>query len=226
MKKTYKSLLLLPVLLACNAIAAPVENPDPGKPLPVTGEQLQHRIPGGWKLAWMEGQPDGEYFAEYIPQAEDIKSWRGGYLSIRRQSYPNAAAMAQIEKAGAKIADIGLFQFMRAAAQSCGGSHQAMSQRVSTSNGVYMAVSGGYCDKYGPAAPSGEGSFVAYVQGKDYLFMIQYGWRPKNETEQKANLPWRIAPEASQLYMEAIKASSLCGGKEQPVCLPMGMAKD
>ncbi|MYN15955.1 hypothetical protein GTP81_04250 [Rugamonas sp. FT107W] len=227
MKNNFKSRLLYAVCviaMAGNAVSAPAEGT--GKPFAVVGEQLQHKIPKGWKLAWMEGQPDGEYFVEYLPEAEDINNWREGYLSIRRLPYPNATAMAQIEKAGAKVADVALFQFIKGAVQSCGGRHQAMSQRTDTSNGVYLAVSGGYCDKYGSAAPFGEGSLIAYAQGKDYVFQIQYGWRPKSETDQKTNLPWHIAPETARQYMEAIKASSLCGGGGQAACPPIAGAKE
>lgn len=192
---------------------------DQGKPFTVSGEQLQHPIPKGWKLAWMEGTPDGGYLAEYIPQADDINNWREGYLSIQRAAYPGAAVVEQIAKANAKVSDVALVQFMKMAADNCGGHHQAMSKGTNTFNGVHFAVSGGYCDKYGPAAPFGEGSVIAYVDGRDYLFRIQYSWRPKDEQAQKDNLPWRIAPAVSTGYMLAIKESSLCGGGGgQPAC--------
>jgi hypothetical protein len=191
---------------------------DDGVPFSVVGEQLDHHPPEGWKLAWMNGKADGTYIAEYISEAEDINSWREGYLAIERLEYPPAEVLKEIEKRKSRVADVALYQLVRKAKETCGGQHVEMTQRTNTFNGVYFAVGGGYCDRYGKVAPFGEGSFVAFAEGKSYLFRIQYGWRPKSAQDQEGNVPWRIAPQKAKQYLEAIKAMSLCGGLDQPAC--------
>jgi hypothetical protein len=208
-------LFLFSPLIALPLPASAAEN---GKPFPVVGEQLGHRPPEGWKLAWMSGNANGGYIAEYIPGAEDLNSWRDGYLSIERLAYPPAEVLKELEKHKTRTADVALYQFIEQAKKSCGGQHTQMSQRTNTFNGVYFAVGGGYCDRYGPAAPFGEGSFVAFVEGKSYLFRIQYGWRPRAARAKLENGPWAISPQKATQYLEAIKATSLCGGSGQPVC--------
>jgi len=189
-----------------------------GAPFAVIGEQLDHRPPDGWKLAWMSGKADGSYIAEYIPEEEDIQSWREGYLAIERLEFPPADVLQEIEKYKTRLADVALHQFAKRAKETCGGQHAEMSQRTNTFNGVYFAISGGYCDRYGKAAPFGEGSFIAFAEGQNYFFRLQYGWRPKTIQEQQKNVPWRIDPQKALQYLEAIRASSLCGGLDQPAC--------
>lgn len=191
---------------------------EDGLPFTVIGEQLIHPPPTGWKLAWMSGNANGSYVVEYIPEAEDINLWRGGYLAIERLAYPPAAVLKKIDEAKARLADVALFQFIKRAKETCGGQHSEMSQRTNVYNGVYMAVGGGFCDRYGPAAPFGEGSFLAFAEGKEYLFRIQYGWRPNSLEEKSSNIPWRITRQRAEQYLEAIMASSLCGGLAQPTC--------
>lgn len=203
-------------LMTCAAIAD--EQPAAGKPFAVHGEQLTLPVPRYLKLAWMEGQPDGDYVMEYIPQDEDINSWRGGYLQIARSSYPAPELMAQLEQAKANITDVGLAQDTKKAASTCGGTYRAMPQHALTYSNVRFAVGGGFCDRYGPAAPLGEGAFVAFVQGKDYQFRIQYGWRPNTPQEQNSYLPWRLPPGIMMRYLESIKAATLCGGEDQAAC--------
>jgi hypothetical protein len=84
----------------------------------------------------MEGSPQGGYVVEYIPQAEDIQSWREGYLVVQRMPYPSASSMADLKKANAKIADVALYQFMKKVEQTCGGRHQAMTQAANNYNGA------------------------------------------------------------------------------------------
>lgn len=203
---------------AARSAGVPEAAPVAGTPFPVSGERLEPRVPAGWKLAWMEGSAEGGYIVEYIPQAEDIQSWREGYLVIQRMPYPPASSMAELKNANAKIADVALYQFMKKVEQTCGGRHQAMTQAANDYNGTHFAVGGGYCDQYGIAAPFGEGSVVAFVEGKEYWFRIQFGWRPKSGSEQQTNLPWRVSPQIVKDYVEIIKTASLCGGAGQPGC--------
>lgn len=207
--------LLLKLVLLTPLAAWAIED---GVPFPVVGEQLDHRPPNEWKLAWMSGKADGGYIAEYIPQSEEIDSWRDGYLAIERLPYPPAEVLKEIESRKTRVADVALSLFVKKAKETCVGQHVEMSQRTNTFNGAYFAVGGGYCDRYGPSAPFGEGSFVAFVEGKNYLFRVQYGWRPKSSQEQVSNMPWRITSQKAVQYLEAIKASSLCGGLNEAAC--------
>lgn len=187
-------------------------------PFAVNGEQLDYPVPSGWKLAWMEGKPNGEFYAEYIPSDEDIRSWRKGYLLVKRVPYPPAEVMAEIKKGKARFNEIVLAQHMRGAATSCSGKHNAMAARLNTFNGIPFAVSGGFCERYGDSAPYGEGAFVAFAEGRDYFFQIQYGWRPASAQEATMNLPWRIKPREAEAYLNALKTMTLCGGLQQPAC--------
>lgn len=205
--------LLFPALLSFTTFAA-----EDGVPFAVSGEQVEFHPPSGWKLAWMSGKGNGSYLAEYIPEKENVNEWREGYLAIERLEYPSNEVLREIENNKTRIADLGLIQFLKKAKETCGGQHAAMSQRTNIFNGVYFAVGGGYCDRYGPAAPFGEGAFVAFAEGKRYFFRIQYAWRPKSVDDQKVNTPWRITPEKAKEYIESIKSMSLCGGDVQPVC--------
>jgi len=203
-------LLLLPGISPIVTFAT-----EKGTPFRVIGEQLEHPIPKNWKLAWMDGKPDGRFVVEYIPENDDINTWRKGYLAIERLPYPSSEVMQQIE---GNISEFALSRYIQLAKERCAGKHKAMSQRTNTFKNTLMSVGGGFCDKYGPAAPFGEGSFVAFVQGEDFLFRVQYGWRPDSTKELNANLPWRISRQAATQYLEAIKASSLCGGTGEREC--------
>ncbi|MDY0205194.1 MAG: hypothetical protein RBR82_01070 [Pseudomonas sp.] len=201
------------VLFPCAVFAQ-----EEGASFPVYGEQLEFQPPSGWKLAWMSGAEDGPYLAEYIPEHEDIDAWREGYLSVQRFEYPPSDVLQEIKAHKTRLADIALDQYITQAQETCGGQHQAMSQRTNMFNGIYFAVGGGYCDKYGPSAPFGEGAFVAIAEGKQFFFKIQYAWRPISAAEQQRNRPWRIAPQQAKEYLESIKTISLCGGEHQPEC--------
>lgn len=204
---------LLPISYSSVALAA-----EAGAPFSATGEQLDVAPPNEWKLAWMDGRSDGSYLIEYIPGKEEIDSWRDGYLAIERLHYPPVEIRKEIENAKSSVSEVALFQFVQNAKKACSGRHEPMMQRVNSFNGIRFAVSGGFCDRYGPAAPYGEGAFIAFAEGKDYLFRIQYGWRPKSIEEKKSNLPWRITPDKAEEYLGAIKAASLCAGPGQPGC--------
>jgi hypothetical protein len=212
--------LLLPISLSLLFATSPPTTlaTEDGAPFAVTGEQIDHPVPKDWKLAWMGGKSDGRFVVEYIPEAEQIDSWREGYLAIERLPYPSAEALKDIESKKRTVSEFALSLYIQIATETCGGKHQSMSQRSNTFNGTYFSVGGGFCDKYGSAAPFGEGSFVAFAQGTSFLFRIQYGWRPKSVQELSANLPWRITPQVAKKYLEAIKASLLCAGIGQPEC--------
>lgn len=189
-----------------------------GKAFAITGEQVNHPIPDGWKLAWMDGKPDGRYFAEYIPVDEDINSWSSGYLAIERIPMPSPETMEEVRKTKTSLAEIGLHHFIDQANKRCNGKHEEMSQRVNTFNNTFFAVGGGFCSRYGTMAPFGEGAFVAFLEGRHNIFRIQYAWRPKSENNKDDFLPWRIAPEIAKVRLEAIKATTLCGSEGQPAC--------
>ncbi|RST52116.1 hypothetical protein EJI01_16480 [Variovorax sp. MHTC-1] len=203
--------MLLLLVTSNFALAALAE----GEPFAVVGEQLDHPSPLGWKLAWMSGEAEGSYVAEYVPATEEINSWREGYLAIERLKYPPAE---KLDKRKTMIADVLAFGYGKNAKEKCGGRHFPMVQRADTFNGTYLAVGGGFCDSYGPAAPFGEGAIFAFAEGKEFLFRIQYGWRPKSAQEQRTNIPWRIDPETARRYIEAIKTTALCNGPAQPLC--------
>lgn len=187
-------------------------------PFRVSGEQLDFRVPDGWKLAWMSGKGDDQYLAEYLPVNENIDAWRGEYFSINRFRYPSQKIRDKIAALHSSVAAVALYQFIRKADATCGGIHVDMSQRIAMFNGVRFAVGGGYCSRYGSAAPFGEGSIVAFAEGEQYVFRVKYDWRPSSSDEQKEDLPWRNKIQKIKGYIESIKLMTLCGGKDEPVC--------
>lgn len=147
-----------------------------GKPFPVNGERWRStcRRTGsspGWRA------PDADYLVEYILESDEINSWKKGYLTIQRRAYPPREVRDEIAKANTTVAYLALRQTVNAAAQACPDKHEPTSQRVNTFNGLYVAVGGGYCSQDKGINRYGEGAFVGFVEGKDYYYLIQYGWR-------------------------------------------------
>lgn len=207
------------------AVALSVSSPTfaeaaAGSAFEVHGEQLQHAVPAGWTLAWMDGDRsgNGEVMAEYLPPGEDIQNWRGGYLLIRRLPMPAADVLQQVAASGATLAQVGITQQQEKAKKFCAGSFTPTSARSNRFNGVEFAVAGGFCDKVGPAAPFGEGAVVAFVQGHGFMHQVQYSWRPLDAAELRRNKPYRIEPARTAGYMQAITSTTLCGGDQQPTC--------
>jgi hypothetical protein len=205
-------------IVLCICVASSAFAAEKGKPFNVTGERMDIQVPAGWKLAWMDKMPDNGYLQEFIPKSEDINAWRKGYLSIQRIAYPPAAVLEEIKRTNRHLADVALASYMETADVNCEGKNTEMSQRANEFNGVHFAVSGGFCDRFGTAAPFGEGAIIAFAEGRNFLFRIQYGWRPANEQEAQSNLPWRESWEVMTSYLKTIKASSLCGNADRPVC--------
>ncbi|GGP25005.1 hypothetical protein [Silvimonas amylolytica] len=202
---------LLTLVCATPIHAAPVA-PTVGAPFAVTGERVTTQIPKGWKLAWMQGDPAGGFMAEYLPEGEDINHWRGEYLAIARFPYPSATVLKQMTEKKVHISEVALSQFMSATQAGCGGKRDEMPHGLNQIDGLLFAVSGGFCDKLEPAAPFGEGQFVAFIEGKDFLHKVQYSWRPGSAFEASANKPMRLPKQKTVQYLEAIKASRLCDG--------------
>ncbi|MDR1710139.1 MAG: hypothetical protein LBS70_10520 [Candidatus Accumulibacter sp.] len=215
----HKNILLAVALFSLSALSFSASSETSAvKRFAVVGEQVEHPIPKDWKFAWMDGNPEGSYIVEYIPEEEDINSWREGYLLIQRLPYPSKEIMAELAEKKVHVADVVIVNTQNSADKRCEGKFEKMSHRVNNFNGVYFSVSGSFCTKYGTAAPFGEGAFIAVAEGKDFLFLIQYGWRPKNADERDSNLKWRITPEQATKYLGAIKATTLCGGTDEPEC--------
>jgi hypothetical protein len=173
------------------------------------GENLVLRPPAGWRLAYSEGDPGGNYVIEFMPANENQGAWREGYMSIRRGAYQPGS--------GAHVATQVVHELLQGAQRLCGGRFTPMQQKETTTNGAYTSISGGFCDRSGSAAPYGEGSLVAAVEGKKNLFLVQFGWRPSTESEAKGP-GLHIAPELLQQYLNLLNQAVLCGGDGQPVC--------
>lgn len=172
----------------------------------------------GKLLGWMDGQPDGHYFVEYILATDNINNWRRGYLSIERMLYPSDIVLTEFAKYKIHLSELALYQFMKGAEDTCKGTHRGMSQRINIFNGILFTVSGGFCDEYGPTAPFGEGAIIAIGEGRDYLFQIKYAWRPESAENRNNNLPWEIDDKTIKKYIDFIKEATLCGGINQSKC--------
>jgi hypothetical protein len=201
----YLVLLIISALLVISNSHAAVE----GAPFVVDGERIDIVPPTGWRLTWMAGDANGEYFAEYIKDGEDARSWKSGLLLIRRLKYPSADLLEQIEKAKSRVADIMLLQYDNQTQQMCKDKYVPAAKRVGELSGLYFAVGGWYCRLNSKETPFGEGSYVAFVEGKGFVHLVQYSWRP--QTGQDANSSeWGIDLKTGKTYLDSIVSSVLC----------------
>jgi len=180
-----------------------------GKVFTPNGENLVIQPPSGWRLAYMNGDPSGDYVVEFMPQNESHENWREGYMSVQR----GAADVS----AGAHMSTPLVQRILQGAQRNCSGHFTAMKQKDTMTNGAYTSISGGFCDRVGSTAPFGEGSVVAVVEGTRNLFLVQFGWRPATESELK-NYAWRITPQKLQQYLDLLNHATLCGGPDQLPC--------
>jgi len=174
------------------------------------GENLIIQPPAGWRLAYMNGDPNGDYVVEFMPQNESHDSWREGYMSVQR-----GAASAS---PGVHLSTQIVQRVLQGAQNSCAGHFTPMKQKDSMTNGAYTSISGGFCDRYSAAAaPFGEGSLVAVIEGTKNLFLVQFGWRPSTPNE-LSGYPLRITPQRLQVLLDQINRAMLCGGADQLAC--------
>lgn len=181
------------------------------------GENLMIAPPAGWRLAYMDGDPGGEYVVDFLPANEAHDSWREGYMGVQRRGYPGASLVENIQARNLSIAQVALAEVMQGAQRNCPGRFNAMGQKVSMTNNMPTAISGGFCERVGPAAPYGEGTVLGVFQGKQYLFVVQFSWRPStaNELNQFA---FRITPARLQQFLDLMNAATLCGGPDEGKC--------
>lgn len=180
-----------------------------GKPFKVNGERLDLSPPDNWKLAWMSGDPNKSYFVEYIPENDDINSWKNGYLLIERYPYPPPEILEELAASKMRIATVALIQLTNLVAKDCPDKFEPTSQKIDTFNGLFFAVGGGYCSIGRKITKYGEGAFTAFVEGKDFIYKIQYGWRPQTEAEKRSS-PWGIDEKTATFYLESLKSATLC----------------
>jgi hypothetical protein len=180
-----------------------------GIPFNVTGERIDIVPPADWKLAFTDGDPNGEYFVEYIPNDETITSWKKGYLFVGRKLFKDDKVKEFAQKNKKYVVSGLLVQSISEAEKLCPGKYEKMSQITNIFNEISFAVGGGYCgnEKFG------EGAFVAFAVSDKFIYKIHYGWCATTESERSSNLPWRISEDKAKAYLEAIKAATLCDNK-------------
>lgn len=204
----YAFLLILPSLVVAT---------EDGLPFRVQGEQLDYVPPDGWKLAFMKRKADDGFFAEYIPNNDDIHTWKNGFLLVNRMF--GAEIIKEIRKTNKQAAEVAMSAYMELATKGCRGEVTPKAPISEMINGCLTVSGGFFCDgDESPTAPHGEGAFVSFIEGKDYLHRIQYSWRPQSKEELVINSPWHIEPSKSQAYLNALKSVTLCGGANLPAC--------
>ncbi|BEV14928.1 hypothetical protein HBDW_17160 [Herbaspirillum sp. DW155] len=210
--------LLLPLLAASLALAPLSGHAEAeGRLFQPKGENLMISPPPGWRLAYMDGDPDGDYMVDFLPANEAHDSWREGYMGVQRRSFPEAGLLANIQARNLTVAQVALSEVMQGAQRNCPGRFVAMAQKNGSTNNIPLSVSGGFCDRTGPVAPYGEGTVLAVYQGKQQLFVVQFSWRPPTDAANK-QYPFRISPAGLQQYLDLINAATLCGGPEEGKC--------
>lgn len=205
MKKPPALLLLLAsLIMPVSSGAALLE----GRLFQPNGENLVIHPPAGWRLAYMNGDPNGDYVVEFMPYNESHEDWREGYMSVQR-----SAAEVSV---GARSSTQLVQRVLQGMQRDCAGRFTAMKQKDGVTNGAYNSISGGFCDRWS-GAPFGEGSLIAVIEGKKNLFLVQFGWRPATENELKG-YTMRITPQKLQQYLNLLNLATLCGGPNQLVC--------
>lgn len=210
--------LLAPLLASLLAMAPLAGHAEAeGRLFQPRGENLMISPPPGWRLAYMDGDPDGNYVVDFLPANEAHDSWREGYMGVQRRGYPDAALAANIQARNLTVAQVALTEVMQGAQRNCPGRFVAMAQKDGSTNNIPVSVSGGFCDRTGPVAPYGEGTVLAVYQGKQQLFVVQFSWRPPTENALK-QYPYRISPAGLQQYLDLLNAATLCGGPDEGKC--------
>ncbi|MBG7618604.1 hypothetical protein I5R65_03940 [Herbaspirillum sp. AP02] len=181
------------------------------------GENLMIAPPPGWRLAYMNGDPEGDYMVDFLPANEAHDSWREGYMGVQRRSFPDAGLLANIRARNLSVPQVALSEVMQGAQRNCPGRFVPMSQKDGSTNNIPLSVSGGFCDRVGPSAPYGEGTVLAVYQGKERLFVVQFSWRPPTENALK-QYPYRISPAGLQQFLDLLNAATLCGGPDEGKC--------
>ncbi|MFJ3045254.1 hypothetical protein ACIPEN_05435 [Herbaspirillum chlorophenolicum] len=200
---------LLPMRAGAELITGAVFQPK--------GENLMISPPPGWRMAYMDGRPDGDYVVDFLPPNEAHDSWREGYMGVQRRSFPDSALLDNIKARNLNVPQVAIAEIMQGAQRNCPGRFQPMGQKNTVTNGIPTSVSGGFCDRAGAAAPYGEGSVVAVFQGQERLFVVQFGWRPATQNELK-EYGWRITPAKLQQYLDLLNGATLCGGADEGPC--------
>ena len=173
------------------------------------GENLVIQPPLGWRLAYMNGDPNGAYVVEFLPPNESHDSWREGYMMVQRGPLEGAPGSGMARQIVQRV--------LGAAQLKCAGRFISMQQKDSFTNGAATSVNGGFCDRVGATAPHGEGSVIAVIEGVNNLFLVQFSWRPPTENSLK-DYTWRITPEGLQQYLNLLNQATLCGGSGQAAC--------
>jgi len=207
MKQTIKIVLTMSLAAAFLAACATRAEKMPQ----VNGENLLIHPPSGWRLAHTNGDPDGNYVVEFMPNAEEKEAWREGYMSVQRGAFNPSS--------GQHMAPQALATLMQVAQTKCPGRFVPMTSKDTQISGAYAAVGGGFCSRDGDVAPYGEGNLTAIIEGRKNLFLVQFGWRPATEDDQKDS-GWRIRPERLKQYLDLINQASLCGAQGELPCPP------
>jgi len=188
-----------------------------GRVFQPNGENLMIAPPANWRMAYMNGDPDSDYVIEFLPANEAHDSWREGYMSVQRRTFPEKSLLDNIHARGTTVAAVAIGQVMQNVQRNCAGRFVPMKQKDSLTNGVPTSVSGGFCERAGAAAPYGEGSVIAAFEGKSQLFVVQFGWRPSTANELK-EYAYRITPARLQQYLDLLNLGRLCGGADEGAC--------
>lgn len=181
------------------------------------GENLMISPPAGWRMAFMDGDPDGDYVVDFLPANEAHDSWREGYMGIQRRSFPDSGLVSNIMARNLTVAQVAMTEVMQSAQRNCPGRFVPMKQKDSVTNNMPTSVSGGFCDRAGAAAPYGEGTLLSVYQGRERLFVVQFSWRPSTQNELK-EYGYRITPARLQQFLDLMNGASLCGGKDEGPC--------
>jgi len=188
-----------------------------GELFEVSGLQLAISPPEGWSAVWMSGDPDGQYFIEYLPEGDDVNSWRDGYIYVQRTAFTQDT-LDKIERAGYSMLDFAFESFQYNAKITCPGMFFRSKPERENINNLEYVLGAGYCDKYGDAAPYGESTVFAYAWDGEFLFNVKLAWRPHSKDDQLEHPHWPIPQERVAFTFDILKSAFLCGGDEYEEC--------
>lgn len=138
-------------------------------PTKIIGEQLDFQLPKKMTLAYMTGDPNNYFMAEYIQQGDNLNKWSKYYFAQQRSSLPLEILM-ELSVRGVK--------------QACPTLRDSITAEVPSKKGEPRRIDWLYfCPEKNAQAPFGEGGRMLFIQGQAFSFKFWQSWRPQTQKQ-------------------------------------------
>lgn len=175
-----------------------------GKPFAVVGERVDAPLPEGAKLAYMAGNPKGEFIAEFASPQEDITRWKTLFIAQQRvnDTLPNTFRRT-----------------LQGIQSACGKGKLAPPQIFAPRKDIKPLFEGKilalalHCRQAMPNAPFGELTAMLFFQGQKHNFKYWRSWRPQNQQQLTTSLQ-----ESQSFFADGLKSVDLCQPQAGRAC--------